>query len=266
MSLLSDAYRAVFLKLRGKGLGLGLFNRFHALVWGRLQPDRVVVHGCTILLPKSDHTQADALRMEGVVEKAETEEFLRLVKPGMTVVDLGANIGYYTVLAAKLVGEAGRVHAFEPDADNLALLRANVELNAAKNVTVHPCAAGEAKGTLTFYLSRESPTRHSVVAPPDDPGAKDAPSRQVDVVAVDEALAGAEADVLKMDIEGGELAALKGMKRLLASARLKTVFIEVNRPYLTARGIDPEDVLRPLTAAGFKAARQLNADNLLLTR
>jgi FkbM family methyltransferase len=65
----------------------------------------------------------------------------------MTVIDVGAHIGYYSVLAGKLVGETGRVHAVEPSAENREILRRNIDLNRVRSVTLHPYAAGRERAT-----------------------------------------------------------------------------------------------------------------------
>jgi len=80
------------------------------------------------------HGMTAQLFMGGHYEKYETNLFKRVVSEGMTVVDLGANIGYYTLLAAKLVGRKGKVFAFEPGPDNFSLLLKNIEANGYDNV------------------------------------------------------------------------------------------------------------------------------------
>src|ERR1035437_4240958 len=113
---LASLYESLFKKVRGKGFGLGLFNLFHKKIYeGWLQPPYVEINGCRLFLPGHDVGVSDNLRMEGAWEPEMTDEFKRLVRPGMTVLDVGANIGYHTVLASRLVGPKGRVLAFEPD-------------------------------------------------------------------------------------------------------------------------------------------------------
>ena len=84
---------------------------------------QLYVHG------EQDQFVSRRIREHGVWEPYETSLVLRLLQPGDVFVDVGANIGYFSVLAASLVGDAGKVFAFEPDPDNFQLLCANAELN-----------------------------------------------------------------------------------------------------------------------------------------
>src|SRR5688572_30814710 len=81
----------------------------------------------------------DLREFEPVTQKT----FHEFIKPGMTLLDVGANIGYYSLLAGKLVGPSGRVHAVEPCAKNLTFLERNIHLSKLQNITVHRYAAGE---------------------------------------------------------------------------------------------------------------------------
>jgi len=81
-----------------------------------------------------DTTVGTSLLKWGFFEKYETKLFKKSIKRGMVVLDIGANIGYYTLLAARLVGDEGKVFAFEPDPYNYSLLRKNIEANRYNNV------------------------------------------------------------------------------------------------------------------------------------
>src|SRR5438094_750470 len=91
-----------------------------------------------------------------------------LVHPGDVAVDVGANIGYHTLIFARAVGERGRVFAYEPDPDNFRLLRRNVELNGYRNVRPFQAAVSDRSGTLTLYLSRDNPADHRAYLPADE--------------------------------------------------------------------------------------------------
>lgn len=181
----------------------------------------------------------------------------RLLKPDWTVLDIGANIGELTLYAAKRVPQ-GRVHAFEPIPDRLAVLRANVAANPFANIAIHPVALGEAEATLTLYLNRA--VKQGVVnagsasLKPAGEGAAEAV--EVAVRAADEVLAEAgttRVDFIKMDIEGAEPYALRGLSRTLATYRPDLVF-EVNPTALARGGFDRESVLAPLRELGYRFA------------
>jgi len=262
--MLADAYKSLFKRVRGKGFGLGLFNRFHKFVWeDRLQPEWVDVDGMRLHLPRHDEGVADALRMDGVFEKEESALFRETIKPGMTVLDVGANIGYYTVMASRLVGPTGRVLAFEPEPLNFELLIRNVVENSCENVTAWPYAVGASLGYADLNLTWPASTAsHSIAVRP----AGGSGSVRVVTVPLDGFLDPAlRPDAIKMDIEGAELMALQGMEKILASSKLKIVFIECVPELLSALGKRAEDVLGVLERRGFKA-RPIDAVNFLCTR
>lgn len=263
MSVLSELYAAVFRRVRGFGFGLGLFNRFHRAVWeGWLQPDSVVVGGIRLHLQRHDDAISDCLRMGHDYEAPETRVFHEHLRPGMTVFDLGANIGYYAALASRLVGPTGRVCAFEPDPANLALLHRNLAANGCANVSVFPYAVAERLGYAELFMDASSPAAHSIALPPPSASA----SRRVVTVPLD-GLFPPEVcpDLVKMDIEGAELAALRGMPRMLADRRLKVVVLECLPSILARMGIARSELAAPLEAAGFLTSA-LDDNNMLALR
>ncbi len=119
--------------LSGHGLGRVKPIRWaynHLYQW--LKPRWVWVQGHKLFLDKLDTLE---LATREIYEPLETQLLLKRLKPGQTFVDIGANIGYYTLLAARQVGPAGRVYAFEPDEENFKLLQKNTEINGYSNVT-----------------------------------------------------------------------------------------------------------------------------------
>jgi len=144
----------------------------------------------------------------------------RTIRPGDTVVDVGANVGYNTVYAATRVGRRGRVVAVEPAADNVAVLRENIAASALQSVMVHETAAGRAHQVRDLYLRRDlsavnSLFPHSVYA------------SVTDVVKVSVTplhhLVEDEADVVTLDVEGAELDVLARMARLLRHSQIQLI-------------------------------------------
>ena len=175
------------------------------------------------------------------------ELFQRLLRPGMTVVDGGAHVGLYTVLAAHRVRPDGLVIAVEPDLYNIAALRANVA--AAPNVEIVAEALAEDAGSAQFYEVR-STIGSSLI----DRG--DARTRMVRTTSVDLLLEGREVESLlvKLNIEGAEPLALAGMRDVLARVERVAIFIEVNPPLLEAGGADVKDIVQTLQSQGFDVA------------
>jgi FkbM family methyltransferase len=144
-----------------------------------------------------------------------------LIKPGMTVYDVGANIGYVTLILGKLVGARGKVYAFEALPDNVERLRRNVELNEyADRVTIFPGAVAAGAGEVSFLIHASGAMGKAAGSA----GRDEQYLREIVVpcISLDEFVftqGNPPPQAVKMDIEGGEVLALPGMKRVLAEAR-----------------------------------------------
>jgi FkbM family methyltransferase len=151
------------------------------------------------------------------VEPAKTQVLLSVLRPGQTVYDVGANVGYFTLLASRQVGLGGRVVAFEPFARNIAYLHRHVELNGAANVTIVPAACADTTGIARFAPGTDCAEGRLIEAPV----AGAAAIQFVPTVTIDDVVAqsGLVPDLLKVDVEGAEERVLKGAARTLASAR-----------------------------------------------
>ena len=138
------------------------------------------------------------------------------LRPGATFFDIGANVGFMTLIAARLVGPSGRVLAFEPVPANAAAIRENVALNGIDWVEVHETAIARSTGNASLIISDVSAfSRLATVNVPT--GARE--SIEVPVTSIDEFLAGGghpAPDVVKIDVEGAELEVIEGMRRTLA--------------------------------------------------
>jgi FkbM family methyltransferase len=159
----------------------------------------------------------------------------RILRRGDVFIDVGANMGYFSTLGATLVGPSGRVIAIEPDPQALALLRANLELNASPIVDVLEAAAGGASGDLSFHVSSQLGWSSAI----SHAGMMVAQTISVPVVTIDavvsDHLRGRTPRLLKADVEGFEPEVLRGAARLLSSS--STAFLlEVNTLGLRAGG------------------------------
>ncbi len=218
--------------------------RTRFLEW--LVGDPVPVQGLRMRL---DWPDSLGLRRSEIYEPLETAVVLALIRPGMQVLDLGANIGYYTLLMARATGPEGRVWAFEPDPDNYALLTANVALNGFSHVTAFHAAAAAAPGRLALYRSAENRGDNRIF---DDGGGGHTPI-EVEASPVDALLpSGTRLDLVKMDIQGAEAHALAGMTRLLANSPEVVILTEYWPEAILGVGSDPERFLTNLTALGFQ--------------
>jgi len=106
---------------------------------------------------------ATELLLKGIHEPATTRIFKALLKQGDCVVDIGAHVGYFTLMAAQLVGWRGKVFAFEPDSTNMRALYANIELNKFENIEPCMMALSNCSGESTFYISSRESALHSLI-------------------------------------------------------------------------------------------------------
>jgi FkbM family methyltransferase len=207
--------------------------------------------GIRLYLHPKDIIITRAILNYGNWEPDETDLFLRTVKPGDIVVDAGAHVGYYTAIASRLVGDRGKVYAFEPDPANFDLLRKNVQVNGLTNVVIEQKALSDRKGTIKLFLAPENKGDHRIYQPQGEAR----PSVDVEAVRLDEYLQGRERriDVLKMDTQGAEGVILEGMTRLLAGpADGPTIFMEFYPYTLKGLGTDAGDLLKRLESYGYK--------------
>lgn len=188
----------------------------------------------------------------GTYEPYETSLLLSLAEPGSIVLDIGANVGYHTVQFARAVGPSGHVYAFEPEPDNLRVLRHNVRVNGFANVTVVPKAVAAASGTLRLYRSTENGGDHRVY---DSGDARDV--IEIPAVAIDDELAHVNGHVslVKLDIQGAEPMALAGMSRLLSGHPEAWIATELWPAGLTRAGSSVELYLSRLRALGAALLR-----------
>lgn len=150
----------------------------------------------------------------GVYERRKVLLFHRSIEDGHVVFDIGAHAGYYTLIAAKAVGSGGRVVAFEPFARNIDYLRRHIDLNRVSNVTVIDAAVSDETGKGLFAEGKESQMGHL----------SDLGNHSIPTVAIDDLVFGKSLpppNYIKMDIEGGEYRALKGMRKVLELCRPK---------------------------------------------
>jgi FkbM family methyltransferase len=186
-------------------------------------------------------------------EKLTTEMFKRVVKEGDVVLDIGANIGYFTLLAARLVGEKGRVYSFEPEPINHSLLLKNIRLNSYDNVVPVQKAVSNVKGTVRLHLSDTDTGAHTLRHNPS--GDKFATTHsgkfiEVESVVLDEYFEnkGHAINVVKMDVEGAEMAVLLGMDKILKQNQDLRIFAEFYPLAIKEFGYPPEEFIGKLMA------------------
>ncbi len=200
---------------------------------------------CQISCNLQDHVQRQ-IYFFGVYEPIEAYLFTRLLKPGMTVIDAGANIGQYTLLAATLVGDRGSVHSFEPVPATFEKLSQHVAANHLGNVSINQVALWNQPTVLTLGLADDMVNNigsysTGVVDIKTAVAAKGLP---LDQYATEQGLE--RVDLIKMDIEGAELCALQGMETILRRDH-PLLLLEINRLALERLGYVPAEIWSFLT-------------------
>ena len=194
----------------------------------------------TLWFDGADEHLTPWVRSQGVWEADLMKLLARTLAPGGVFVDVGANVGFHTLLASQLVGPAGTVVAVEPAPWTLALLRANVWRHGSQAV-VQPVAASDVAGTVRLELEAE----HRSGAHLGDTGVA------VDARPLDELVPDVAVDVLKVDVEGAEPLVLRGATAMLARSPALIAVVEFrDEPHLS--GESPEQVLAFYESLGFE--------------
>ena len=190
----------------------------------------MTVAGGGKMLVRTDDLLGRVLAISGIHEPNVTSAFRAALEPGDVCLDIGAHVGYYTVLAARLVGSEGHVYAFEPSPTNYKRLLANVELNGFDNVTASELAVGAEPGAAVLYevpgpntglatLNAEFAAKSTTTPREVTVGVGPVTS----VVAADEV---ARIRVIKIDVEWHELEVLRSLEPVFESADRLSVFVE----------------------------------------
>ncbi|MFQ5955880.1 MAG: FkbM family methyltransferase [Kiloniellales bacterium] len=230
----------------------GLARAEGARLAGRRRVTRRV-HGYRMELDLADRGLSRTLILFGKREREHQLMLERALKPGMTVFDIGANIGYYVLMERRLIGPEGRIVALEPSPDNLELLHRNLALNGVRNVTVLNQAVSDRPGRRRLHLADQSNlnTFHATgSAAPHLSGR----SIEVDCTTVPELSAEFGApDLIRMDVEGHEVEVLGGMIDAVSSGALMPLVLF--ETHLSRYGPDHDlgAPLRRLFACGYRA-------------
>jgi FkbM family methyltransferase len=185
----------------------------------------------------------------GRMGREESATLTGIVRPGMTVLDVGGNLGLYTLQLSRLVGPAGRVVTFEPDPEVFALLQRNIGLNGCPNVEAHNLALGRRHDRLTLRRLILNSGDNTLGA-----GGSGLFRREIaiEVVALDEFLPALRPDLVKIDVQGWELEVLRGMERTLAANPQAVLYLEFWPEGFRRAGYTAADLVDFLHARGYR--------------
>jgi len=214
-----------------------------------LKPKFIEVEGCKIYLNLQDQTISDRLVINNAYEQFETQIIKKEVKEGDVVLDIGANIGYYTVILSKLVGEKGKIIAFEPDPENFVLLKKNVKINNCENVTLVQKAVSDETRKLKLYLSEDNKGDHRIY----DAG-EGRKYIEIEAISLDDYFKNYSRKIglIKMDIQGAEPVAIQGMTLLLEKNKDVKIITEFEPFLLKKFGVEPKEYLKLLMRHDFR--------------
>lgn len=208
------------------------------------------VYGASFELDLSELIQREIFL--GTFEPAEGRMVARILRPGDTFIDVGANVGFFTALAARAVGPTGRVIAYEPSPVACAKLRQMVEANRLHQVEVVEAGLGATAGSETIYWSAAAGNHTPTMLPHPASDHRavevrtlDAEARRLDLASI---------ALIKIDVEGFELRVFQGATGLLARHFIRRVLCEFNQPWLSLAGTSIAALAAHIEAAGFHRA------------
>ena len=227
--------------------------KLRLLAWTRTRSFIVALEsGQKLRLRPEDQLAKEILNGESF-EKAIREKIFEHTEAGMVVLDIGGNIGYYTIDLAKLVGLSGKVVSFEPNPPMIEELKRNVELNGLQNVIVQPIALSNQSGEAEFHCPRPGWEGHASLRSNVTFQTFErirVKTRKLDDVLQD--LGINSVDLIKIDVEGAERLIFQGARRLLTSHRKPLIFFECAETTCRAFGHCVLDVLRELADCGYQ--------------
>jgi FkbM family methyltransferase len=258
--LFAKLFRAFPNGRRKIGIKERIFDRYFG--WRRLTVSTKTVFGATmdVHLPDSIQTQ---IFLTGVWEPCVTRLISESLRPGEIFVDVGANVGYYSLLAARRVGPMGHVYAFEASPTVFSALQRNIRRNRLENVTILNVAVSDGPGTCSIWAAPDSNLGHSTIMPnvAQADGHRHEATVRCDalpaLLPLDHLL---RARFIKIDVEGAEQLVVRGIAHLLKQFSCRTEWLLELSPCFSPGGhADVEWIFSCFVNAGYRAFQIANA-------
>jgi FkbM family methyltransferase len=218
-------------------------NKFFAVLF----PFHVIIRGVKVYYNSMDRMVAAYLWKFGWLEGYEMSLFHSCLKPGQIMLDIGANMGVYSLTASNIIGDAGKIIAFEPDDDNFKVLKKNILKNEFKNIDPVPYAVSDKEETIFFETHSLNSGNHQIRKEKTEHG-----QTSIQAICLDNFLPeNQKVDIIKIDIQGAEFYAFLGMKKLLSNNPNVIIFSEYWTTGLRNLGIEPSLYINLLKSFDF---------------
>ncbi len=248
-------------------LGLGrsktmvnIYEETFSRINSGIREEYVEIDGQKVFLDKEDSLLLSTRKDN--YDKFEINYLKQIIKEGDIIIDLGANIGYYTLIFAKLVGDLGHVYAFEPEPSNFELLSKNIKENNHSNVTLIQKAVSNKNSKIKLYVSKRNLASHRIFDSDEKRN-----SVEVDVITLDEYFKKFEKPIkfIKIDVEGAEGAVLLGTSKIIEKSENLTIMMEYFPKWIKKFGDEPKEILKSLLQKDFKLYNLNQKNNRLDT-
>jgi len=244
-------------KIPGFRFVAGKGQRLYDYLYDIIKPKGIIIVSAEdnrMYVDTRDKGMVPLLLLNGTIEPYSVELFKQRIREGMNIVDIGANIGYFSLIAARLTGKGGRVYAFEPQPDSYNLLRENIQLNGYTNIIPIQKAVSDKTGKIKLWydnvnFASPSFSKDNVAYFQEKKCVENCCFCEVEIVTLDEYI-NQPVDILKIDAEGAEGLIINGARRLMRNDRL-TIIMEFWPFALKNMGTNPGELLRTIREFGF---------------
>lgn len=210
--------------------------------------DYAIVQGSKMFLDPGDSLD---LSINGVYGELDTKIIREEIHEGDIVIDVGANIGYYTLIFAQLVGSSGKVFAFEPESKNFEILKKNIKINNYQNIVAEQKIVSDKSGIVKLFIAE-----HGIVGHRINQQKSSQKFIEVESIILDNYIKKLNLDnkinFIKIDVEGSEPKVLEGTKEIIQKSNQLKIFTEFNREAVEEYGIEPKEMIDLFYRNGFK--------------
>ena len=222
---------------------LSYLNKLFAVIF----PFSVKIKGVFVYYNSLDRMIATILWKFGFLEGYEMNLFLSFLKEGDVMLDVGANMGVYSLISSSKIGRNGKIIAFEPDSDNFKIIKKSIEVNRFNNISVFPFAVSDKEEQIFFEKNTFNSGNHHIRKKKTS-----VTQSSIDAIKLDDFLKKEEKiDIIKMDIQGAEFFAFHGMKEIIEKFPNILIFAEYWVYGLKKMGVNPKEYIDLLESYGF---------------